>query len=175
MPNLGIIASSISGTLVGDYQSIATTTIGAGGASSITFSSIPSTYQHLQIRLFSRNSSDNGTVAMRYNSDSGSNYSFHDLYGTGAAVGVLGAANQTSVFASLTGSTQAAVSIIDILDYANTNKYKTNRSFIGVDYNGSGYVWFSSGNWRNTAAINSIVLNATFTQYTSAALYGIKG
>ena len=112
---------------------------------------------------------------MRYNSDSGSNYSFHDLYGTGAAVGVLGAANQTSVFASLTGSTQAAVSIIDILDYANTNKYKTNRCLIGVDYNGSGYSWFSSGNWRNTAAINSIVLNATFTQYTSAALYGIKG
>lgn len=33
-----------------DYDSIATTTVGAGGAASITFSSIPSTYQHLQIR-----------------------------------------------------------------------------------------------------------------------------
>jgi len=174
MPNLGIIASSISGNLT-SFESIATTTVGASSVSSITFSSIPATYQHLQIRLFSKNSTDNGTISMRYNSDSGSNYSFHDLYGNGASVGVLGAANQTSVFASLTGSTQASVSIIDILDYANTNKYKTNRCLIGVDYNGSGYSWFSSGNWRNTAAINSIVLNATFNQYTHAALYGIKG
>jgi hypothetical protein len=175
MPNLGIIASSKSGTLLGDYQSIATTTVGSGGASSITFSSIPATYQHLQIRLFSRNSSDNGTVSMRYNSDSGANYSVHDLYGSGSAAAASATVSGTSVFASLTGSTQAAVSIIDILDYADTNKFKTNRSMIGVDYNGSGYVWFSSGNWRSTAAINSIVLNATFTQYTSAALYGIKG
>jgi hypothetical protein len=174
MPNLGIIASSKSGKL-SSYESIATTTVGASSVSSITFSSIPATYRHLQIRLFNKNSSDNGTISMRYNGDSGSNYSFHDLYGNGAGVGVLGAANQTSVFASLTGSTQASVSIIDILDYADTNKYKTNRCLIGVDYNGSGYSWFSSGNWRNTAAITSIVLNATFNQYTHAALYGIKG
>jgi len=177
MPILGIMASAISGNLWApgkDFDSIATVTVGAGGASSITFSSIPATYKHLQIRLFSKNSSDNGTVSMRYNSDSGANYSVHDLYGSGAAAAAAGTANTTSVFASLTGSTQAAVSIIDILEYSNTNIYKTNRSLIGVDYNGSGYLWFSSGNWRNTAAINSIVLNATFTQYTSAALYGIK-
>jgi hypothetical protein len=170
-----IVSIHGTGAVAGDFESIATTTLGVGGTSSITFSSIPATYKHLQIRLFTKNSSDNGTVGMRYNSDSGANYSFHDLYGTGAAAGALGATSQTNVFASLTGSTQAAVSIIDILDYADTNKFKTNRSMIGVDYNGSGYAWFSSGNWRNTAAINSIVLNATFTQYTSAALYGIKG
>ena len=164
-----------NGVVAGDYQSISTVTVGAGGASSITFSSIPATYQHLQIRLFSKNSSDNGTISMRYNGDSGSNYSIHDLYGNGATASAAGAANQTYTFASLTGSTQAAVSIIDILDYADTNKYKTNRSLIGVDYNGSGYVWFSSGNWRSTSAINSIVLAATFNQYTHAALYGIKG
>lgn len=177
MPNLGIIASSKSGNLwapSNSYDSIATTTVGAGGASSITFSSIPSTYKHLQIRLFTKNSSDNGTISMRYNSDSGTNYSVHDLYGNGATASAAGAANQTYTFASLTGSTQAAVSIIDILDYADTNKYKTNRSLIGVDYNGSGYVWFSSGAWRSTSAITSIVLSATFNQYTSAALYGIK-
>ena len=177
MPNLGIIASSISGNLWApgkDFDSIATTTVGAGGTSAITFSSIPATYRHLQIRLFSKNSSDNGTISMRYNSDSGSNYSIHDLYGSGASAAAAGAANQTYTFASLTGSTQAAVSIIDILDYADTNKFKTNRSLIGVDYNGSGYLWFSSGAWRSTTAINSITLAAAFTQYTSAALYGIK-
>jgi hypothetical protein len=158
----------------GSYESIATVAVGAGGQSSIVFSSIPSTFQHLQIRLFSKNTTDNGTVGMRYNSDSGSNYSFHDLYGTGSSPGTLTAANQTTLFACLTGSTQAAVSIIDILDYADTNKFKTNRSLIGVDYNGSGYLWFSSGNWRSTTAITSITLNATFSQYTHAALYGVK-
>jgi len=175
-PILGIMASAISGNLWApgkDYDSIATVTVSTT-ASSITFSSIPATYRHLQIRLFSKNSTDNGTISMRYNGDSASNYSLHDLYGNGATASSLGAANQTYTFASLTGSTQAAVSIIDILDYADTNKYKTNRSLIGVDYNGNGYLWFSSGNWRNTAAITSIVLAATFTQYTSAALYGIK-
>jgi hypothetical protein len=170
-----ITAINSTGAVAGDYQSIATTTVGGAGASSITFSSIPATYQHLQIRLFTKNSSDNGTISMRYNGDSAANYSVHDLYGNGSSAGAAGAANTTFAFASLTGSTQAAVSIIDILDYADTNKYKTNRSLIGVDYNGSGYVWISSGNWRNTTAINSIVLTATFNQYTSAALYGIKG
>lgn len=158
----------------GSYESIATVTVGAGGQSSIVFSSIPSTFQHLQIRLFSKNTTDNGTIGMRYNSDSASNYSFHDLYGNGTAPGTLTAANQTTLFACLTGSTQAAVSVIDILDYADTNKFKTNRSLIGVDYNGSGYLWFSSGNWRSTSAITSITLNATFSQYTHAALYGVK-
>ena len=164
-----------TGEVPGDYQSIATTTVGGAGAASITFSSIPATYQHLQIRLFSKNSTDNGTISMRYNGDSASNYSIHDMYGNGASAAAAGAANQTYTFACLTGSTQPSTAIIDILDYANTNKYKTNRSLIGVDYNGSGYLWYSSGNWRNTAAITSIVLTATFNQYTSAALYGIKG
>jgi hypothetical protein len=54
-PILGILASGMSGNLWApgkDFDSIATTTVGAGGASTITFSSIPSTYRHLQIRLF---------------------------------------------------------------------------------------------------------------------------
>ena len=173
-PILGILASSRP-SAVGDYESIATTVVGAGGTSSISFTSIPSTYQHLQIRLFSKNSTDNGTVTMRYNSDSGSNYSFHDLYGNGASAGASGSANQTYAFASMTGSTQAAVAVIDILDYKDTNKFKTNRTLTGVDYNGSGYSWYSSGNWRSTSAITSITLGATFNQYTHAALYGIKG
>jgi hypothetical protein len=75
------------------------------------------------------------------------------------------------------------VSIVDILDYANTNKYKTVRVLSGVDFNGTlagygGYVGPLSGNWRNTSAITSIKINAqtgNFTQYSQFALYGIKG
>ena len=171
-------STQVGNTMIfpGSYESIATVPVGAGGQSSIVFTSIPATFQHLQIRLFSKNNADNGTVGMRYNSDSGANYSFHDLYGNGGGSGggALAASSQTTLFACLTGSTQASVAVIDILDYADTNKFKTNRCLIGVDYNGSGYAWISSGNWRSTAAINSITLNATFNQYTHAALYGVR-
>jgi hypothetical protein len=67
--------------------------------------------------------------------------------------------------------------IIDILDYANTNKYKTARSLRGYDANGSGNMSLISGLWMNTAAISNITLTArggSVDQYTTFALYGIK-
>jgi hypothetical protein len=68
--------------------------------------------------------------------------------------------------------------ILDILDYADTNKFKTTRSLTGFDRNGAGSVSFNSGNWRSGSAITSIRLfagNNAFAQYSSLALYGIKG
>ena len=180
MPILGIMASQISGHLFapsGAYDSIATTTV-SSNVSTITFSSIPATYKHLQIRIFGLMTGNNGTLMLRYNSDSGANYSVHNLYGSGAAVAADATANSTYAFANTTGNPQAAVSIVDILDYTDTNKYKTNKSLIGLDHNGSGYLYLSSGNWRNTAAISTIELIVStfvFTQYSQAALYGIKG
>ena len=69
------------------------------------------------------------------------------------------------------------VAVIDILDYANTNKYKTYRSLTGGDANGSGQVLLRSSNWRSTSAVTSMTLYpgvGNFTQYSSFALYGIK-
>ena len=180
MPILGLLASAISGNLFGPsgaYDSIASTTV-SSNVSTITFSSIPATYKHLQIRIFGKMTGNNGSLMLRYNSDSGANYSIHNLYGGGAAVGADATANSTYAFANTTGYPNAAVSVVDILDYADTNKYKTNKSLIGVEHNGSGYVYLSSGNWRNTAAISTIELivpTFVFTQYSHAALYGIKG
>ena len=81
-PILGIYASQISGHLFapsGAYDSIATTTVGAGGASSITFSSIPSTYTHLQVRITAKG--NRGIVIenayLTFNGDSGTNYNAH--------------------------------------------------------------------------------------------------
>ena len=68
--------------------------------------------------------------------------------------------------------------IIDILDYKDTNKYKTLRGLGGNDANGSGYVSFNSGSWRSTSAITSIKLypdTGSFNTYSHFALYGIKG
>jgi hypothetical protein len=173
--------SAMTPPITSSYESIETFTVGSGGQSTITFSVIPSTYKHLQIRGIA-NSQFDGNLLVRLGNgtvDSGSNYSWHQLYGTGAVGGTSSGANATQMYcASLTNATSIyGTSIIDILDYANTNKYKTIRSLDGLDANGSGVVDFASGSWRSTSAVSTIELrcNGTFTQYSSFALYGIKG
>ncbi len=183
MPILGTIASQFSGKPFGSFESIATTTVGAGGSSSITFSSIPSTYTHLQLRCMAKSSyTSSGIVngGMQFNSDTnGSNYSSHNLYGDGSSASAQGAANYNgqSWFFPTSVDNGWAIAIFDILDYKDTNKYTTVRGLTGVDNNGSGRISFTSSNWRNTAAITSITLPSEplWVQYSSFALYGIKG
>jgi hypothetical protein len=196
-PILGIYASQISGHLFapsGSYDSIATTTVGAGGTASISFTSIPSTYTHLQLRITARstNASANGIVTgIRFNGDAASNYSLHYLSAyQGVAQGVESAAiaNASQMYAAVLSADGNAASIfsttvVDILDYKNTNKNKTIRSITGYDINGSGSGYSSttlySGSWRSTSAVTSIdfVMAAAgnYAQYSSFALYGIKG
>jgi hypothetical protein len=162
------------------YESIQTVTVGAGGASTITFSSIPSTYTHLQIRSFIKGSSNDQDIWVNFNGDTTSNYSQHRLYGDGASAvsGGLASGSKIEYFGrSGSGTSVFGPSIVDILDYKDTNKFKTIRSLTGWDNNGSGFVMFTSGNWRLTSAITSMVItpqSGTFAQYSSFALYGIK-
>ena len=186
-PILGILASGISGNLWKpgtNYDSIATTTVGAGGASTITFSSIPATYTHLQIRFIGRITTGSWADLQLTFNGSTTGYTRHQLEGTGTSATAYGAASQANIpiASGITGSTQTAgvfgVGVTDILDYTNTNKYKTVRSLSGGDNNGSGYVDLQSGLWMDTTAVSSITLKSgvnTLAQYTQAALYGIKG
>ncbi len=179
MPIPGIFASAISGNLYGSFESLATTIVGAGGATIITFADIPTTYQHLQIRCLFNNS--NISTSMRFNGDTATNYSDHILYGDGATAAAAGVANKPSITFtqySSAGSNIFYASIIDILDYSNTNKYKTVRSLHGADTNGAGTSAVSSGSWRSNSAITSItfgVAGGAWTQNSQVALYGIKG
>jgi hypothetical protein len=191
MPILGVIASQISGHLTppdtGAMFPLGMVSVGSGGSSTITFSSIPATYTHLQIRAIARStraSVNNVYVNMQINSDTGSNYSYHDLYGDGSTptAGAITSANQNYI-QRITASTATAsvfgTFVIDILDYANTNKYKTLRSLGGFDLNGSGQIYLVSGLWRNTNAITTLQFTSQatgdFAQYSQFALYGIKG
>jgi hypothetical protein len=182
-----MIANQIAGLLTGgvpvsltDYESIETVTVGSGGASSVTFSSIPSTYTHLQIRMLARYTSAGATqFPVRFNSDSGANYSDHALRGNGSAASAGADLSETSMFFDRLPSTSETANvfagiIIDVLDYANTNKYKTVRTLGGYDNNGSGMIALNSGAWRSTAAVNTIAFNVAVAQYSSFALYGIK-
>lgn len=182
---LGVTASSY-----GEYtsfESIATAT-GTGSSATLTFSSIPTdTYTHLQIRMIMRSTSSNSNVSgfLRFNSDSGSgNYRSHFLEGDGSIVAAgtnaLGSTSINMLTLSGNGATASTYSadIIDILDYRNTNKYKTVRILHGFDRNGSGFVQFQSGVWLNTNAITSISItldSGNFDANSVAALYGIKG
>jgi hypothetical protein len=148
-------------------------TVGGAGVSTITFSNIPSTYTHLQIRTYN----NGGVGAVTFNGDTGSNYSRHYLWGDGS-VATSGANTSTTSMGVIDYTSSANVfssNIVDILDYANTNKFKTVRSLSGTDANGAGSVLLYSGAWRNTNAITSITISGgTAVQYSSFALYGIK-
>jgi hypothetical protein len=182
-PILGIYASSASpNVFANSYESISTVTVGAGGSSSITFSSIPSTYTHLQIRASYQDTSASGiqSQTFRFNGDSAANYNWHYIFGDGASATAGSSVSASSIFGGqiiTPNNSSFATSIIDILDYKDTNKYKTTRGLAGNDQNGSGRVLFISGSWRSTSAITSIVFStaANFAQYSSFALYGIKG
>lgn len=189
-PILGIYASQISGHLFapsGAYDSIATVTVGAGGAANVEFTGIPSTYTHLQVRITSRDNRSaivNNNLFVYINSDTSTNYSYHLLSGDGSsATGDGGGSTDLMIAGTDAGagatSSVMGVSVFDILDYANTSKYKTTRALTGIDNNGSGVIRIWSGSWRNTAAITSLKFypssSATLQQYSSFALYGIKG
>lgn len=170
-------------TNLGDFESIATTVVDATADLTVTFSSIPSIYKHLQIRAIALSNSDSVPVLMRFNSDSGSNYSWHTLNGQGSVAGSGAGTSASSVILTLNANRGLNASnpwgyVIDILDYTDTNKYTTVRALHGADYNGSGEINLTSGNWRNTAAVSTITLSMAssgFNQYSHFALYGIKG
>jgi hypothetical protein len=175
----GVAASTTS------YESIATSTVGAGGATDVTFLSIPSTFKHLQIRGIMRNTASNDyTLRAQFNSDTSANYARHTLKGNGTAASALGEANQSymtldemSPLSSNTANTFGAI-VWDVLDYADTNKFKTSRILGGFDANGVGRILFDSALWRSTSAVTSVKIYMAadnLAQYSSFALYGIKG
>jgi hypothetical protein len=163
------------------YESIATVTVGSGGSATIEFTSIPATYTHLQLRGIVKCTTDDDDLGLRFNSDSGTNYGGHRIYGSGASAtadSILTRSQWDYAGRTGSGTSNFGVSVIDILDYTNTNKYKTTRALFGRDSNGSGWAMFSSGLWRSTSAITSITFvpsGGNFAQYTQFALYGIKG
>lgn len=178
------------------YESISTVTVGSGGSSSIEFTSIPSTYTHLQIRGIlqtNRSSYIVDLTKIQFNNDTAANYSGHNLYGGYNTTPNVNASANTSAsymaFQALNSGVGANIFtgvVMDILDYANTNKYKTVRNLQGFDVNGTvgtgslgGTIALSSGNWRSTNAITSVKISmidgTLFNQYSSLALYGIKG
>jgi hypothetical protein len=168
-----------------DFELIERVTVGSGGAGSITFSSIPQTYKHLQVRMFTRATTDPG-IDMYINGDTGASASYHYFYGNGTDV-LAGSApnNQNATYYPANGSLANTFgpAVIDILDYTATNKNKTWKNFFGYDTNGSGQAIGLSGHgtYSSTAAVTSLLFRNYYgtgypiAEYSQIALYGIKG
>ena len=165
----------------GAFESIASAT---PNSASVSFTSIPGTYQHLQIRIMGRRNqaTTNSSDFLRFNSDAGSNYTYHYLEGDGTTANASGGTGNQQVLINnvLTGTSSAAntfgVEIINIHNYASTTQYKTVRYFGGHDQNGSGRVNLGSALWLSTSAITRIDFDLiTYINGSVFSLYGIKG
>jgi len=187
--NTVALLESGAAAAVGDYESIATYTL-TGTQASVEFSGISGSYKHLQLRVMMRsNGSFAGTLDMwmRFNSDTGSNYSRHVLQGNGTAASGGANTSQTripfgnAIPGALSTANTFGVAVIDILDYTSTNKAKTVRGIYGANDNTTNTEYrvnLNSGLWYATpAAITTITLLPElndFVQYSSFALYGVK-
>ena len=161
------------------FVKIATVTVGSGGATSLEFSSIPSTYTDLCIKLSPRSTNSSATygATIQFNSST-SNFSYRALYGNGSSAG------SYSDTATWLGEVPAATSTSNT--FGNVEIYIPN-------YAGSTYKSFSIDNvgennataaradliaelWSNTAAITNIKVESAvnFAQYSTATLYGIS-
>lgn len=159
------------------YEPIATTTLGSAAAS-ITFSSIAASWTDLRIIFTGSASSANNNVNMRFNSDTGSNYSLTEMNGNGSTASSYRATSQTSITANAMGNSTTIPCTLtaDIFSYAGST-FKTILVASAADMNGSGYVERVVGLWRSTSAINTVLLypySGYFNAGTTATLYGIK-
>ena len=155
------------------YTPIATTTLGSA-ASSYTFSSIPGTYTDLVLILSTKTSSSGAGVSVRFNGDTGSNYSWTEISGNGSAASSARGTNTTSIFNC--GSTSTAdfqAGIMSFNNYSNTTTYKTVLSR-GQDTT-NGYVQSHVGTWRSTAAINSVTVLANSGNLTTGCTFTLYG
>jgi len=158
-------------------------TVLSGNQTTITFSSIPSTYTDLTLRVSARVDSASGsaTVLVRFNSDSASNYSSTYLAGDGSST-YTSRASQTSYPLAVNGSTFTANTFASVELYLPTYTSTASKPLYStsiIENNGTeGWLWSRAGLYRGTSAISSIVLTdnaaGNFISGSTFYLYGIK-
>ena len=163
------------------YEKIASTTLGSAAAS-ITFSSIAASWTDLRLIFTVKDTLSGGDIYLRFNGDSGTNYSSTALIGDGSAASSYRRTNvaqfSPTTYSGGMNPTNPQLYTFDIFSYAGST-YKTLLETTSGDANGSGSVIEIVGLWRSTSAITSIALTAvgggdTFAIGTTATLYGIR-
>lgn len=162
------------------YQAIASVTVGAGGAASMVFSSIPATFTDLCVKFSARNTSTGQYAFYRFNNDATSVYSARILTGDGTSVTSISNTFSGNI-ANISTSTDTANTFgngeIHIPNYTSSNLKSSSVDAVNENNATLAYANFTANLWSNTAAINRIDLlptAGTFAQHSTATLYGIK-
>jgi hypothetical protein len=164
------------------YTLLETITVGAAGASSVTFNSIPQTgYTDLVIKASARSTTTEDTFGIRFNSDSGSNYPYRGLRGNGSTASsfsgtntlvALGGMSQSNYTASTFGNSE-----FYIPNYTASNYKSVSVDAVNENNATTATAQLSTGLWNSTAAITTIQVipsSGSFAQYSTFSLYGVS-
>jgi hypothetical protein len=158
------------------YEPIATTTLGTA-AVDITLSSIPASWTDLRLVFICPATASSAGVRVRLNSDSGTNYSFTQLFGNGASATSARSTSVSYLYLIDTNTSQPVFGSMDVFSYAGST-FKTALLERSMDRNGAGTVGRNVGLWQSTSAVTSVYIYndsaINFPIGTTATLYGIK-
>ena len=159
-------------------------TVGSGGAASIDFSAIPSTYTDLVVILSARSSRSNttDTVFLKFN-NTNTTYTTRRLYGLGSTAGSdTGSSGNGIDIASIDAATATSSTFnnqqIYIPNYAGSTQKSVSSDSVSENNSSTGnFLNLTAGLWNGTSAINQITLTpdvGSFVQYSTAYLYGVS-
>ena len=172
--------TGLSLALDNNYMEPIATTLLSSTSNAVVFNDIPQTYKHLQIRTSVAANNSSSSIKVILNSDTlSTNYKRHFIYGNGSGVASSNGSSMYINIVFLSGTANVfSAAVTDILDYTNTNKYKTVRSLGGTETNTSGVIELDSGLWLSVDPITSIRFEpdvGLFASNSRFSLYGIKG
>ena len=161
-----------------------TVTVGAGGAASIDFTSIPATYTDLVVKLTARSTVTGvSTIRMKLNTDTGANYNYRQIQGNGASASSstgTGATSASNEIGLINGSDSTANTFCNtelyLPNYTSSAAKSWSVDSVEEENATTAYVRMTAGNWTGTAAITAITFtlpSGSFAQYSTASLYGI--
>ena len=169
---LGILAAAGAGG-AGAFDLLASS-VGDGSFSEVTFDNIPSGYSHLQLRWTAMQTSSSSTLGVRLNNDSGGNYTYQRIVGTGSVSTAL-FTGQTSYNLSGVNSSANVINTgyMDLLDFSHASKNTTSRTTL-VDSNR--HIYLTGGVWDDTSPVTSIkIFNNPSNNFTTQSVFSLYG
>jgi hypothetical protein len=163
------------------YTPIATNTLGSASGS-VTFSSISGSYTDIVLvaNVQRATTAENPSLTLRFNSDTGTNYSMTNLVGSGSTASSSRQSSQNmmnfSYFSMASASNTFSTFILNMMNYSNSTTYKT---VVGRSGDAAGGTQATAGLWRSTSAITSVTITndgspTNFSAGSSWTLYGIS-
>ena len=164
------------------YTKIASAIAGSGGASSFDFTSIPSTYTDLLVRVSARKTTTGGSNLQLQFNGSTSGYVQRTLIGNGSTAASYNDSSEIGfMYVTISSDTSNTFNSTDIYlpNYAGSTNKSVSIDNVTENNTTTASTVLTAASWSNSAAINRVYLQiangaGTFAQYSTATLYGIK-